>query len=203
MGLALQGEAGKGPLPSGLATPQRQGYYEDQQVSHGGRLREAQGNFRPRQKPGAMDREYGIDALKIIAREDLAHYLGVLMRVARIGEVSLQERDLAVPIARLLGATEEQTMEAIKLADDDSVSLAELVAPLEHGVTKLCLFRDACRMACADGVVVVEESEILQRLASELGLETELAAEISEQVKVAWFTQSEFLELLRKEADRG
>lgn len=153
--------------------------------------------------PTAMDREYGIDALKILAREDLAHYLGVLMRVARIGEVSLLERDLAVPIARLLGATEEQTMKAINLADDDSLGLGDLVAPLKHRVTRLCLFRDACRMACADGVVVVEESEILQQLAGQLGLDPDLAGEISDQVKVAWFTQNAFLELVRKEAERA
>lgn len=150
-----------------------------------------------------MERDYGVEALEIISQEDLARYLGVLMRVARIGEVSLHERDLAIPIARLLGASEEQTRRAIVLADDEKLGLDEFAAAIHHPVSRLCLFRDACRMACADGVVGMEESQILRCLAEALGMDDGLATDICEQVKVTWFTQAKFLDLLRELTDQA
>jgi hypothetical protein len=115
-----------------------------------------------------LDLDYG-PALALVQNCDLAAYLAVLVRVARVGDVSVEERNLAIPIARDLDAREEETTEALRLADD--ASLSDLVSRLEHPAVRLCCYRDACRMALADGQVDAAENAALQELAEALNLD--------------------------------
>lgn len=143
-----------------------------------------------------IDREYGRSFIEKLRGEDVARYLGILMRVARIGEVSVEERNLAVPIAGYLEATQGEQMAALGYADNPDLSLRELVAALGEPVARLCLYRDACRMALADGEVDLEENRFLDELSRALELDGQTRAHIEELVRRLWQVQDEFLALL-------
>lgn len=142
-----------------------------------------------------MERDYGPDILGLFPDEDLAAYLAVLMRMARCGEVSVQERNLAVPLASLLGGREETTREALNLADDEA-TVEQLVQRLKVPALRLFLYRDSCRMALADGHVDPEEEALLEQIRVLLQVEPEMATRIMDSVKAIAKKQEELLTLL-------
>lgn len=137
-----------------------------------------------------LDLDYG-PALQLVRNCDLASYLAVLMRVGRVGDLSVQERNLAVPIAHDLQARESETLEALQLAES-SASLEELVQRLEHPSVRLCLYRDACRMALADGLVDEPESKMLEQLAVALGLDRPTSATLLDDLVLMRVCQERF-----------
>lgn len=116
--------------------------------------------------------EYPDKLMEELKRIELAPYLAVLMRIARVNEVSVAERNVAVPLALALGATEEITIDAMQMADDPPIPLEQLVEKVPKSLSG-CLFRDACRIAWADGSVCGPENHLLGKLADVLGLDTE------------------------------
>lgn len=116
--------------------------------------------------------EYPDQLMDELKRIELAPYLAVLMRVMRVNEVSVAERNVAVPLALALGATEEITIEAMQMADDPPIPLDKLVEKVPQSLSG-CLFRDACRIAWADGSVCAPENTLLGQLADVLGLDNE------------------------------
>jgi len=116
--------------------------------------------------------EYPDKLMERLHHIELAPYLAVLMRVARVNEISVAERNVAVPLALALGATEEVTIEAMQLADDSSIPHASLTERIPSDLAA-CLYRDACRIAWADGSVDTPENALLGKMADLLGLDNE------------------------------
>jgi hypothetical protein len=123
-----------------------------------------------------LETDYG-RALTLVRNTDLASYLAVLIRMAQIGDISVAERNLAVPIAHDLNASYEETVEALLLADGEA-PLSQLVERLEHPAVRTCLYRDVCRIALADGPPEEQELSFLEELRSLLGIDPDDANEL-------------------------
>ena len=137
-----------------------------------------------------LEMEYGC-ALPLVRNSDLSSYLAVLVRVAQVNEISLQERNIVVPIAHDLQASQEETVEALLLADGDA-GLAQLVERLEHPAVKLSLYRDACKVALADGLVDAQEMTFLDQLSEVLGLDGQATLHVLDDLALIRACQDRF-----------
>ena len=144
-----------------------------------------------------LEFQYPAHLMEQLRQIPLAPYLAVLMRIARVNEISVAERDVAVPLARALGASEATTIEALQLADDDARPLASLAASVPRTLSA-CLYRDACRMAWADGSVDTPENALLSQLAAVLELDDERSLQIRDLVGQIARAQRGLLRLLEQ-----
>ena len=142
--------------------------------------------------------EYG-DTWRTLEQRPLENYLAVVMRMARIREVSAAESSAAIILADDLEVTEAARTRALMLADQQNIKLKELVECLESMAERLCLFRDTCRMAVADGDIELNEREFLDSLADALKIDQSLARQLFEDVTCQHRLQSRFLALLEEE----
>lgn len=146
-------------------------------------------------KSHRLNFEYG-DTWHTLVERPLENYLAVLMRMARIREVSAAESWEAVILADDLQVPEDLRTQGIILADHPDVALAQLLEPFETRAERLCLYRDTCRMALADGEIEVKEREFLHSVAQGLGIEQDVGRQIFEDVTCQQRLQARFLNLL-------
>lgn len=112
--------------------------------------------------------DYGV-AGDAVLNCDLPRYLGILLHVAGIHEVSVAERNAAAATAYTL-AEESVRQEAFRYTDEGPPQWSDLLAPLRHPQVAACLFRDCCQVAWADGDMDTKEKEVLMQIANHLHL---------------------------------
>lgn len=112
--------------------------------------------------------DYGV-AGEAVLNCDLPRYLGVLLQVAGIHEVSVAERNAAAATAYTL-ADDRVRQEAFRYTEGPPPQWGELLAPLRHPQVAACLFRDCCQVAWADGEMDAKEKEVLMQIANHLHL---------------------------------
>ena len=110
--------------------------------------------------------------------EQLTRYVAVLVRVAALDDITVQEHVLVERIAAVLGLTEEGLARAFLIAEDRKVTTEALLGGLRDKGLRVCLLRDAYRLAAADLEVTAKEVDTLGRIASALAIPPEVASEI-------------------------
>lgn len=143
--------------------------------------------------PFALQRYYGA-ASEAVRNCDLPRYLAVLLRLAKSREISVPERNAAGFTALLL-ADESTRQQAFEFDQQLPPTWAQLLAPFQPPVS-LSLYRDACVVAWADGVLDPEEQEILGQIARGLNLDSSLAERILSGVRQQEEARLSFLQLL-------
>jgi hypothetical protein len=136
--------------------------------------------------------EAGLDA------EQLTRYLAVLARVAGLDEVSVGEHVLVERIAAYLGVKEEGLARAFLMAEDRSVGTGALLNGITDRGLKVCLLRDAFRIATADREISALELAELGVIASGLDIPAEVAGEIRTIALQEQMLQREFAALVRR-----
>jgi uncharacterized tellurite resistance protein B-like protein len=91
--------------------------------------------------------------------------------------------------------------EAMGRAGNGDLSLAQLLDDLADSGLKACLYRDAYRMAMADGTVKPGEKKVLEDIARELGIEPPDALEIQDVVDADLDLRLRFSRLVKKLSD--
>lgn len=115
-----------------------------------------------------VQQDYGV-AAEAVLDCDLPRYLAVLLRVAGIHEVSVSERNAAAATAYAL-AEEAVRQEAFRFCYEETPHWPSLLAPLCTPQVAACLFRDACKVAWADGEIDPVELDVLMQISAELQL---------------------------------
>lgn len=109
---------------------------------------------------------------------DLPRYLGALLRMAAVHEVSVAERNVAASVAFVLA---DELTRRLAFAFGDT-PLEELLEPLRQPLVSLSLMRDACQVAWADGQLDDQERDLLARMAELLGVSPQQTARLQELV---------------------
>jgi uncharacterized tellurite resistance protein B-like protein len=136
--------------------------------------------------------EAGLDA------EQLTRYLAVLARLAALDDVSVGEHLLVERIAEFLGVKEEGLARAFLVAEDRGVTTGSLLQGVTDRGLRVCLLRDAYRIATADREITPGELTELGVIASGLGIPAEVAAEIRTIALQEQMLQREFAALVRR-----
>jgi hypothetical protein len=122
---------------------------------------------RERYEVGAEYRVVDPDAA---ATSDREGYLAALMRLAAIDGIAEPEELVIAEAAAGLGLDADAVAAARRLASDRTVETESLVAGVRDSGLRVCLLRDAYRLAAADGHVTTQELGELARLAAVLGV---------------------------------
>lgn len=107
---------------------------------------------------------------KGFSADERIRFLAVLMRIARVDEVSTVERDRLLPVTQWIQAKREELTAALHRADDPTITLEKLVSGIGIGDRGILLFREACAVVWVDGTKSSEEGELLDELALILGI---------------------------------
>jgi hypothetical protein len=126
----------------------------------------------------------------------------VLARIAALEDVTVGEHVLVERIAAYLGVKEEGLARAFLVAEDRAVTTDSLLAGITDRGLRLCLLRDAYRIATADREISAGELAQLGAIASGLGIPAQVAQEIRTIALQEQVIQREFAALVRR-AERG
>lgn len=133
--------------------------------------------------------------------DETARFLAVLLRVARADDVSPTERDHLQPVAEWLEASPEQLSEAVRLANDPTLGLSELVSGFQHGNKGLLLFRECCAVVWVDMRKTQEESRLLDELARLVGITESARAVLDAPIVCSPEGERRFLSLIGVDQD--
>jgi len=126
-----------------------------------------------------LTRDYAIDAAAPLSEDDVETYLAVLVRLASLDGFDVAEESFIHRVAASLGLNaDEEARNAHKIAMTPSLSTSELVGRVHDGGLRLCLLRDAYRLAAADGSVSDSEIRELGVIAKALGISHASAAAV-------------------------
>jgi tellurite resistance protein len=145
-------------------------------------------------RPLMVQMQYG-EAAGALQSCDLARYLGALLRLAALREVSVPERNVAASVAYLL-AEESVRQEAFEWSDAQARTWAELLVPLREPAVARSLLRDACQVAWSDGEMDDVEAAQLLEMARELQVDDELRDRIFELTREQSGAHAELLGIL-------
>lgn len=145
-------------------------------------------------RPLMVQLQYG-DAAPAVQSCDLARYLGALLRLASLREVSVQERNVAASAAYLL-AEESVRQEAFAWSDAQARTWAELLVPLREPAVARSLLRDASLVAWSDGEMDEVEAAQLVEMARELQIDDELRDRIFQLSRSQAVAHAELLGIL-------
>jgi hypothetical protein len=104
------------------------------------------------------------------AAGELRDYLAVLARLAGLDGLTTEEAEFVSTAALALGLPESLAEEACRTAAVPGNTGASLSARLVDRRLRLCLLRDAVRLAAVDGVVSPDEARELEQIQGALGL---------------------------------
>lgn len=127
------------------------------------------------------------------ARSD---FLAILLRVARADEVSPAERDRLKPVAEWLKASEDELTQAVMRANDQDLTLADLVAPFTGLVDRFLLFRECCAVVWVDGRCSDEEEKLLDVLCILLDIDNDPREIMDSPLACSPEGERRFLELI-------
>jgi len=113
-----------------------------------------------------------------LSRDDIANYLSVLVRLAALDGFEVAEKNFIHRAAAALGLEADLARNAHKLVDDKAISTETLVARIQDKGLRLCLLRDAYRLAAADEVISPSEIRELATIAKALGIDHRAASAV-------------------------
>lgn len=149
-----------------------------------------------------LSREYCIESPDHVDSADMVSYLALLRRVANADGICPEEEQFVSLVSASLGL-EAELVEAAVARAGSNASLAELAGEVTDGGFRACIYRDAYRLALADGVVTSGEENALADLSASLGISGSLAGAIRTWVGRDIDLQVELGELLRDAALPG
>ncbi len=114
--------------------------------------------------------EYRVAESGEVGPRDREDYLAALVRLAAIDGVTEPEELVIAEAAAGLGLDRAAVEDARRRAADRTVQTESLVSGVRDPGLRVCLLRDAYRLAAADGQVTLAEMGELARLASVLGV---------------------------------
>ncbi len=125
-----------------------------------------------------LTRDYTLDGATTLTTEDLANYLAVLVRLAAVDGVATAEAAFVRRAAASVGLLPDLADIAGRFVADPSLSSEALIARIQDPGLRVCLLRDAYRLAAADGVLTEPEIAELHHIAGALGIPHGLASEV-------------------------
>jgi uncharacterized membrane protein YebE (DUF533 family) len=134
--------------------------------------------------------------LQQFEEDEKVRFLAVLLRMARADGVSALERDRLQPVGEWVGATERESVEAVRQADDESLTLRELVNGFQHGDKGLLLYRESCAVVWVDLKKTPDEAKLLSELGRVLGISDDMRAVLDSPLSSSPEGERRFLTLL-------
>lgn len=145
-----------------------------------------------------LARDYCLEDASGIAEADVVSYLATLRRVAALGGISPSERKLHALLVSYLGISPRLVGKAARLASSRAISTQALLSKIKDVGFRICLLRDAYRMALADGKVDDVEASALREIGRAVDLPAGLVNQIKQCVDQELAIQSRFAELVRR-----
>jgi hypothetical protein len=125
-----------------------------------------------------LARDYTLDGSAVLGREEMSNYLAVLVRLAALDGLDVEESSFVQRAAASLGLQPDLADIAGKFIADPSLSSEEFIGRIRDPGLRLCLLRDSYRLAAADGVFSDAEMRELRVIADCLGIDHHTAAEV-------------------------
>ena len=114
----------------------------------------------------------------VLSRDQVTNYLAVLVRLASVDGIDDEERSFVQRAAASLGLQPDLADIAGKFVADPSITSESLIEGIRDPGLRLCLLRDAYRLAAADGNFSETEIGELAHIARALGIHNGLAAQV-------------------------
>lgn len=136
---------------------------------------------------------------EVTARLDSAqkcNFLAVVLRVARVDDVSVEELGRLRPAGVVMRASPDELMRAVQMANDETLSLAQIVKPLSDFLARYLLFYLCCAIAWVDGHRTEGEGQIVNELACLLKIDEKSRAVMDAGIAGSNDGDREFLRLI-------
>lgn len=144
-----------------------------------------------------LQRDYFIDPATDLSASEVVAYLAALFRVAAVGGVTPDEKEFEELLTSHLGVSATTVRRARSKASESSLATEVLVAEIGDSVFRVCLFRDALRMAMADKRFTRGERRIVRELGAAVGLSQRQLDEVTAIVREQMDLDSRFARVLR------
>jgi AcrR family transcriptional regulator len=122
-----------------------------------------------------LTRDFTPEGSAALTGEEVASYLAVLVRLAALDGIQGGEPDYVYRAAACLGVQAALADIAGQFVADPALTSESLIARIRDPGLRICLLRDAFRLAAIDGRFSEEEVGELTRIASALGIEPGVA----------------------------
>ncbi len=127
---------------------------------------------------GLQMRDYVLDTATGLTTEDVSTYLALLRRLAAIDGFSAPEKRFIHRLATSLGLDPDLARNAHNIVADPAVPTEKLVERIRDPGLRLCLLRDAYRLAAADDSFSEAELRELSVISGALGITNGTAAAV-------------------------
>jgi uncharacterized tellurite resistance protein B-like protein len=138
------------------------------------------------------------DGTTPLAAGEASSYLAVLIRLAMLGGLERSEEEYLQRAASALGLDAEVALRTRRLVGDEAVSTTALVGRIQDPGLRICLLRDAYRLALADGTVAYDERQELAIIAETLGIDRSSASAVKAIALQEARTNREFSQLVQR-----
>ena len=131
-----------------------------------------------------------------VTEDAVSNYFAVVIRLGRLGGATIEEDRMIDAMVAHLGVRSSVIVRANELAKDESITTADLVKNLKSARGRVCAYRDAYRVALADGEFSAEEEGFLAEIAGHMGFSPDIAQEIRDIVDNGRRDRMRFRELI-------
>jgi hypothetical protein len=143
-------------------------------------------------------RDYLVDQAPALTGDEVWTYLAVLTRLASLDGVTQDEVRFIGRAAASLGLPPDAARNAHRIVVDRSIPTEKLVARIADPGLRLCLLRDAYRLAAADERFTESELRELELIARALAISSDTAAGVRNVAQEEARLQREFARLVRE-----
>jgi hypothetical protein len=143
-------------------------------------------------------RDYLVDQAPALTGEEVWTYLAVLTRLASFDGVTRDEVSFIGRAAASLGLPPDAARNAHKIVVDRAIPTEKLVERIADPGLRLCLLRDAYRLAAADERFTESELRELELIARALAISSDTAAGVRNVAQEEARLQREFARLVRE-----
>jgi hypothetical protein len=125
-----------------------------------------------------LTRDFTPEGSSALTGEEVASYLAVLVRLSALDGIQSGEPEFVYRAAACLGVQAAMADIAGQFVADPALSSEGLIARIHDPGLRLCLLRDAYRVAAIDGRFSAEEVGELTRIAGALGIDPGMAIDV-------------------------
>jgi len=125
-----------------------------------------------------LTRDFTPEGSSALTGEEVASYLAVLVRLAALDGIQGGETEFVYRAAACLGVQSAMADIAGQFVADPALTSEGLIARIRDPGLRLCLLRDAYRLAALDGRFSAEEVGELTRIAAALGIDPGMAIDV-------------------------
>jgi hypothetical protein len=125
-----------------------------------------------------LTRDFTPEGTAALTGEDVASYLAVLVRLAALDGIQGGESEFVYRAAACLGVQAALADIAGQFVADPGLSSEALISRIGDPGLRLCLLRDAYRLAAIDGRFSEEEVGELTRIAGALGIDPGMSIDV-------------------------